>query len=603
MTTASTTTTRLGRARMLVLAGTIAFGAMIPVVPSSLASYEDTPATAETVTAPDQFDIAADGGLVGLTAIVQTGTGGADLLEDPAHDATPLLRLDDGTVVNLRVDNVDTVYDDDGATRWWPVEVNGQGGWISGFFLVDPDVYAAQQAVASDADGAVTASNRVPYDYTGSMVAEVSADGDGLVMRSEPDGSSAEVTSLQDGALVDLRIDVLDTVYDAQGTRWWPVAFEGFEGWVSGFYLIEPGTEPVVSGDPAQQPSTMPTPTPADTGTLVVGDWAVIRTPNGNGVNLLVAANAEADQSGFAPNQGLVEILADAGNGWFQVRWDDQTGYIDGSLLTETTGPQRATSRTAQPTTTATVTAAATEAPATGAAFVEGDEVEVRPDSGVGINMRGEPGVDAERVGFLDDGVIVEVTAGPVQDDDGDDWYSVTDGDQSGWVRADLIGPVGQVSANVAETAAESASSSARNAATGFILPLTTYRFTQDFGCSSLGFYSYDPSWGCSIHDGVDLAATSGTPLVAVDAGTVVASGWCDCGLGFYVELDHGDGLHTVYGHMASQPYVSVGQQVAQGETLGPVGSTGLSTGPHVHFMVRQDGVTQDPKNYLPAIN
>jgi murein DD-endopeptidase MepM/ murein hydrolase activator NlpD len=595
---------------MLVLAGTVAFGAMIPVAPAALASYDETPASTQTVTAPDQFDIAADGGLVGLTAIVHAGTGGADLLEDPAHDATPLLRLDDGTVVNLRVDMADTVYDPDGATRWWPVEVNGQDGWISGFFLVDPEIYTAQRAVSTDDKaGEVTTAtpNRVPYDYTGSMVAEVSADGDGLVMRSEPDASSAEVTSLQDGVIVDLRIDALDTVYDAQGTRWWPVSFDGFEGWVSGFYLIEPGTEPVVTEAPAA--TTTPTPAatqaPAETDTLVVGDWAVITTPNGNGVNLLAAPNAEADQSGFAPNQGLVEILADAGNGWFQVRWDDQTGYIDGALLTETQGPQRAGNRTAQPTATTapSETPAATEAPASNAAFVEGDEVEVQPESGVGINMRAEPGVDAERVGFLDDGVIVEVTAGPLQDDEGNDWYSVTDGDQSGWVRADLIGRVGQTTQAVAEVAANTASSTARNASTGFILPVENFRFTQDFGCSSLGFYSYDPSWGCSIHDGVDLAATSGTPLLAVGDGTVVAAGWCDCGLGFYVELDHGDGLHTVYGHMASQPYVSVGQQVTQGTVLGPVGSSGLSTGPHVHFMVRQDGVTQDPKNYLPAIN
>jgi murein DD-endopeptidase MepM/ murein hydrolase activator NlpD len=100
----------------------------------------------------------------------------------------------------------------------------------------------------------------------------------------------------------------------------------------------------------------------------------------------------------------------------------------------------------------------------------------------------------------------------------------------------------------------------------------------------------------------VDLAAPSGTPIKAVGAGTVVAAAWCDCGLGYYVEIDHGDGTHSVYGHMASQPTVATGQTVNQGDLIGQVGSTGLSTGPHLHFMIRQDGATQDPKSYLPPL-
>ncbi|HLU36730.1 MAG TPA: SH3 domain-containing protein [Thermomicrobiales bacterium] len=591
MTTARSMT-MLRRARTLALAGTLAIGAMIPVVPATLASYDDQ--TPTVVTTPDQFDIAPDGGLVGLSAVVQTGTGGADLLADPAHDGEVLQRLDDGTVVNLRVDVADTVYDDDGATRWWPVEVGGQEGWVSGFFLVDPSL------VEEEEQPSAPPTNRVPYDYTGSMQAEVSADGDGLVLRAEPDASSEAVTSIPEGSIVDLRIDMLDTVYDAQGTRWWPVAWEGYEGWVSGFYLIEPGTEPQTGETPESTTTPVPTQAPDDAADgLAEGDWAVISTRDGNGVNLRSAPNAESGQSGFAPDNGLVEIIADAGNGWFQVRWDDQTGYIDGSLLTEAEPPQQA--GRPQPTATATATAEATQPPAADGVFVEGDEVQVDSDSGVGVNMRAEAAIDSDRVGFLSNGAIVEVTAGPVDDDEGDAWYAVTDGDQSGWVRADLLADPEAVGEDDEEPSGDR-SSGAVNDTTGFILPVESFRFTQDFGCSSLGFYSYDPAWGCSVHDGVDLAAPSGTPLVAVGSGEVVAAGWCDCGLGYYVEINHGDGLHTVYGHMASQPYVSVGQQVAQGDTIGPVGSTGLSTGPHVHFMVRQDGAAQDPKGYLPPL-
>ena len=77
------------------------------------------------------------------------------------------------------------------------------------------------------------------------------------------------------------------------------------------------------------------------------------------------------------------------------------------------------------------------------------------------------------------------------------------------------------------------------------------------------------------------------------------ASGFCDCGLGFYVAIDHENGFETLYGHMAEQPPVTVGQRVNQGEVIGPLGSTGASTGPHVHFMIRLNGSTVDPLNYL----
>ncbi|MDP9356750.1 MAG: M23 family metallopeptidase, partial [Chloroflexota bacterium] len=110
----------------------------------------------------------------------------------------------------------------------------------------------------------------------------------------------------------------------------------------------------------------------------------------------------------------------------------------------------------------------------------------------------------------------------------------------------------------------------------------------------------YDATLGCNFHNGIDLAAPAYTPLLAADGGTVTAAGWCDCGLGFYVAIDHGNGFETVYGHMAEQPYVYVGQAVSQGQVIGPVGSTGLSTGPHVHFILKVGGGTVDPSGYAP---
>ncbi len=98
-------------------------------------------------------------------------------------------------------------------------------------------------------------------------------------------------------------------------------------------------------------------------------------------------------------------------------------------------------------------------------------------------------------------------------------------------------------------------------------------------------------------HPGIDIAAAEGTPELAADAGRVVFAGWG--ALGLYVEIDHGNGFHTVYGHM-SRVDVNAGDQVSPGQEIGSMGSTGRSTGPHLHFEVRYLGTPQNPLDFLP---
>jgi murein DD-endopeptidase MepM/ murein hydrolase activator NlpD len=102
--------------------------------------------------------------------------------------------------------------------------------------------------------------------------------------------------------------------------------------------------------------------------------------------------------------------------------------------------------------------------------------------------------------------------------------------------------------------------------------------------------------WG-RMHEGIDLAVGSGTPVVAAAAGTVVVAGWMG-GYGNLVVIDHGNGIATAYGHNTSVT-VGVGQQVAQGQLISYSGNTGHSTGPHVHFEVRVNGSPVDPLGYL----
>jgi len=102
--------------------------------------------------------------------------------------------------------------------------------------------------------------------------------------------------------------------------------------------------------------------------------------------------------------------------------------------------------------------------------------------------------------------------------------------------------------------------------------------------------------WG-RMHEGVDIGASTGTPIHAAAAGTVVYSGWMD-GYGNLVVIDHGNGLATAYGHQSAIA-AGMGAIVSQGETIGYVGCTGHCTGPHLHFEVRINGTPVDPLRYL----
>jgi murein DD-endopeptidase MepM/ murein hydrolase activator NlpD len=100
------------------------------------------------------------------------------------------------------------------------------------------------------------------------------------------------------------------------------------------------------------------------------------------------------------------------------------------------------------------------------------------------------------------------------------------------------------------------------------------------------------------FHAGIDYAIGMGHPIKAAEDGTVILSG-SNGGYGLCVIIDHGGGISTLYGH-ASKLLVSWGQQVKKGDTIALAGSTGVSTGPHLHFEVRIDGVPDDPLKWLP---
>lgn len=100
-----------------------------------------------------------------------------------------------------------------------------------------------------------------------------------------------------------------------------------------------------------------------------------------------------------------------------------------------------------------------------------------------------------------------------------------------------------------------------------------------------------------SVHTGLDIATSSGTPIAAAASGTVTFAGW-QGSYGNLVVITHENGVQTYYGH-CSALYVTAGESVSQGETIAAVGSTGNSTGPHLHLEIRVDGIAYNPQNYL----
>lgn len=137
---------------------------------------------------------------------------------------------------------------------------------------------------------------------------------------------------------------------------------------------------------------------------------------------------------------------------------------------------------------------------------------------------------------------------------------------------------------NISSSASSGSSADQKPAYTGgkLLWPTVGTRITQ--------YYSWS-------HRGLDIANKTGTPLYAAEAGTVERSGWNN-GYGYNVVINHGGGLKTLYAH-ASKLHVAAGDKVERGDTIADMGSTGWSTGPHIHFEVIVNGAKQNPLNYI----
>ena len=129
--------------------------------------------------------------------------------------------------------------------------------------------------------------------------------------------------------------------------------------------------------------------------------------------------------------------------------------------------------------------------------------------------------------------------------------------------------------------------------AAGWIKPLKSYTITSSFGNRIHPVLGYE-----RFHEGVDMSAYTNSPIYAARSGKVTVASYQANGAGYYVNINHGDGYSSIYMHM-TRYIVSAGQYVEQGQVIGYVGSTGLSTGPHLHFGIAKGGNYVNPMQYI----
>ena len=212
-------------------------------------------------------------------------------------------------------------------------------------------------------------------------------------------------------------------------------------------------------------------------------------------------------------------------------------------------------------------------------------------------------------LGWIAAGLVAWGSTAPAKANSAPDWRAAASSDQPD--VASRTGEVGQTgSATVtfgraldlegtplrltlprrqsAATFPRSGSTMARGSFSPRYLPLRGAGITSGFG-----WRRHPISGGYKFHAGIDLAAPTGTPIVATAAGVVASADWYG-GYGLCVTIDHQNGYVTLYGHMSAIS-VSAGQQVQPGQPLGRVGSTGSSTGPHLHYELRRDGYAVNP--------
>ena len=488
-----------------------------------------------------------------------------------------------------------------GGQTWYPVQYGGVSGWAVADYLG-----------ASGSGAATPATNQAALALTiGEHVMVSDTGGWDLRLRATHNLDAGVIAAAPEGAV----LRVLDgPLTDDGGNVWYGVSYDGIAGYASGAYLT--WTDAQLTSRQAGAGSGAG----AGAGSAGLGSGGNAAVSNTGGWPLRIRADVGTETRVVAVLRILDGPVCDGGGvAWYGVDYDGLAGYVSASYLSATSEAPSAR----QPYATASVAAAATS----GASLGAGTHVMVGNTGGWPLRIRESTGLDGAVYGAADEGTVLSVLYGPELDSEGNAWYAVDYDGLSGFARASYLNPTSSpLSARAITPVAAAAAAPApapavaqaaapepqptpapaapapapaappaqpvaqTGSATGSFIYPAKGTFTQGFGARP---EYYRPGG----HNGIDIANSLGTPVVASDGGVVVYAGWKG-GLGNAVVIDHGDGRRTEYGH-GSAIHVAVGQRVQQGQTIMSMGSTGNSTGPHVHFSIIINGVYVDPMRFL----
>jgi uncharacterized protein YgiM (DUF1202 family) len=163
--------------------------------------------------------------------------------------------------------------------------------------------------------------------------ATVAHSGDGVNFRAEAGYDGEVIDQLPDGTVVELRLDEEDTVIDETDARWWPVRFDGTDGWIAGYYLSAGGD--VAADDNTEAESET---SDQDTTKFAAGDFVAVATDDGSGLNVRVEASADSEKIGELSEEEVVQVVEgpavdDEGTAWYLITDGDLTGYVAGEWL------------------------------------------------------------------------------------------------------------------------------------------------------------------------------------------------------------------------------------------------------------------------------
>lgn len=422
------------------------------------------------------------------------------------------------------------------------VVIQTTGGLFVNAASLSPSASYSSSAPASGAGSSSCGTGVVTADY--------------LNVRSNKSTKSSVVCVLKRGTSVNLI---------SKSSGWYKVKVSGKTGWISGDYVkVSAKSSSTTTTTKSAGKTTAKATTKAAAASSDLGNCTVtasyLNVRSGPGKNYSLA--------GGLSKGSCVKVLEKKGS-WFKVKLSSgKTGWVMSTYVKFSSSGGNSTKKTTSSTKKTTATTKKSSGNSSGGASVSSTgKIIIKADV---LNARSSASTSGKKVGTVGNNEVytyTEVKNG---------WYKITiPSGAKAYVSGDYVKPF---------------STYAVKGGGSYIWPVQAYsRISSYFGPRD-----------CRNHCGIDIAAPGGSQIMAVSSGKVVKNTFEADGFGYYIVIQQDDGICTYYGHMKTPSFLKIGARVKAGDTIGQVGSTGRSTGNHLHLEFRRGTTRINPLNYYP---